>query len=260
MLKHIVQKTRSERGASLSMVLFLFMVCAVVAGVVLAAASAAVGRQSKLEEMDKSYYNVSSAAKLFWEQLNEAGSGTVRVVRRCKDATESEGSFTLGDDWSESAIDSIAVGDTIYNANATLFQIAAYDWLFGSTTQDKFDYTTSRTFLAGDAKSSIDADSLEPTVRTVKDATYETFEITSSDSSLAPVVVSTERGSDGTLRFIFTEENNPSSYTCTLTATLDVNDSSVQRVRVGNTNTYILTWNTTLKWTADHLDLGGVLS
>lgn len=67
----ITHKVRSTDGASLSIALLLFLVCAVVGSVVLAAATAASGRLAKMAEMDQRYYSVTSAAELLAEELND---------------------------------------------------------------------------------------------------------------------------------------------------------------------------------------------
>ena len=63
-MKEIKEKLRSERGASISYALLLFLVCAVVGSVVLVAATSASGRLSGLAETDQRYYSVTSAAEL----------------------------------------------------------------------------------------------------------------------------------------------------------------------------------------------------
>lgn len=63
-LRPIKKKIQSERGASITFALLLFLVCAVVGSAVLAAGSAAAGRMSKIAENDQRYYSVNSAARL----------------------------------------------------------------------------------------------------------------------------------------------------------------------------------------------------
>ena len=63
-MKEIRKKLRSERGASITYALLLFLVCAVVGAVVLVAATSASGRLSGLAETDQRYYSVTSAAEL----------------------------------------------------------------------------------------------------------------------------------------------------------------------------------------------------
>lgn len=63
-------KLRSRRGASITIALLLFLVCAVVGSVVLAAGTASSGRVSDLARMDRRYYAVASAAELLARELS----------------------------------------------------------------------------------------------------------------------------------------------------------------------------------------------
>ena len=74
----MIQKLKSNKGASLSFALLLFLVCAVVGGVVLAAGTAAAGRLSEIAEMDQRYYAVTSAAELFRDKL----AGQTVIIER----------------------------------------------------------------------------------------------------------------------------------------------------------------------------------
>jgi hypothetical protein len=76
-------KLRSGRGASITFALLLFLVCAVIGSVVLAAGTAASGRVSQLAEADRRYYAVTSAAQLFREELD----GQSFIVERTKTTT-----------------------------------------------------------------------------------------------------------------------------------------------------------------------------
>ena len=60
----ISNKLNNNRGASISVALLFFLVCAVIGSVVLTAGMAAAGRYSKLVESDKRYYCVNSAVGL----------------------------------------------------------------------------------------------------------------------------------------------------------------------------------------------------
>ena len=52
------EKLTSNKGASITYALLLFLVCAVVASIVLTAGTAASGRMSKISEMEQRYYSV----------------------------------------------------------------------------------------------------------------------------------------------------------------------------------------------------------
>ena len=64
-------KIKSQRGASITFALLLFLVCAMVSGVVIVAATTAGGRMSNLPDIDQRYYAVSSAAELLGNALDE---------------------------------------------------------------------------------------------------------------------------------------------------------------------------------------------
>ena len=70
-MQAIKNKISSQRGASLTFALLIFLVCAVVGSVVLTAGTAASGRMSQIAEMDQRYYSVNSAARLLISLIDE---------------------------------------------------------------------------------------------------------------------------------------------------------------------------------------------
>ena len=77
-MQKLKQKLKSQTGASITFALLLFLVCAVVGSAVLVAGTAAVGRMSKIAEMDQRYYAVNSAARLLVETIERE---TVTIVK-----------------------------------------------------------------------------------------------------------------------------------------------------------------------------------
>ena len=75
-MRALRQKASSERGASITFALLLFLVCAVISSIVIVAATAVGGRASRMAEMDQRYYAVNSAAELVRDVL-EAPTVTV---------------------------------------------------------------------------------------------------------------------------------------------------------------------------------------
>ena len=69
-------KIKSQRGASITFALLLFLVCAVISGVVIVAATAAAGRMSNQDEMDERYYAVTAAAS----RLNDIFNGREVII------------------------------------------------------------------------------------------------------------------------------------------------------------------------------------
>lgn len=70
-MRTIKNKLSSQRGASLTFALLMFLVCAVVGSAVLTAGTAAAGRMSRIAETDQRYYSVNSAARLLIELLEK---------------------------------------------------------------------------------------------------------------------------------------------------------------------------------------------
>ncbi|MBQ6479684.1 MAG: hypothetical protein IJI45_01070 [Anaerolineaceae bacterium] len=66
----IKKKLKSERGASITWALLIFLVCAVIGSAVLVAGTAASGRMSKVAENDQRYYAVNSAARLLIKKID----------------------------------------------------------------------------------------------------------------------------------------------------------------------------------------------
>ena len=95
-MQAIKKKLRSQSGASITFALLIFLVCAVVGSVVLAAGTAASGRMSRLAEMDQRYYSVNSAARLLTDLLDGTSATIVQ--------TEQEGETTTYQDENGNAI------------------------------------------------------------------------------------------------------------------------------------------------------------
>ena len=68
-IRSINAKAKSQRGASLPLVLLLFLICAVTASIVMTAGTAAAGRAVGLTDSDQAYYSVTSTVNLFRDQL-----------------------------------------------------------------------------------------------------------------------------------------------------------------------------------------------
>ena len=71
-MNRVKRKLNSERGASITWALLIFLVCAVVGSVVLVAGTSASGRLSKLAETDQRYYAVSSSAGVLRDVLGQS--------------------------------------------------------------------------------------------------------------------------------------------------------------------------------------------
>ena len=80
-MKAIRNKLISRRGASITFALLLFLVCAVLSSVIIAASTAAAGRMSRAAEMDQRYYAVTSAAEFLKDLMLDDAKKEVSVVK-----------------------------------------------------------------------------------------------------------------------------------------------------------------------------------
>ena len=90
-MNRIKHKLCSRSGASISFALLLFLVCAVLCSVILAAATAAAGRMAKIAETDQRYYAVTSAAELMKDIINNKTVTVVKVTTSTKTTTYTNG-------------------------------------------------------------------------------------------------------------------------------------------------------------------------
>ena len=82
------KKIKSDRGASISFALLLFLVCAVISSIVIVAGTTASGRMSEIAKMDQRYYSVTSAARLLCE-MDKSNT----VIQVTTEATQSEDEY-----------------------------------------------------------------------------------------------------------------------------------------------------------------------
>lgn len=90
MKMNVKKKLQSNRGASMILVLALFLVCVMVSSVVMAAASSGVSRNEKRVKQQNGYLAVSSATDLVLEEMKELGMFVgENIVGRygCQDCT-----------------------------------------------------------------------------------------------------------------------------------------------------------------------------
>ena len=104
-LNRIRQKLTSQSGASITYALLLFLVCAVVSSVVLAAGTAASGRMSQSVSNDQRYYSVTSAAEFLKKEIDGESVVLKKAATDGDDAYAASGSVKkLFSDISKSAI------------------------------------------------------------------------------------------------------------------------------------------------------------
>lgn len=94
MKNRIMNKLRSEKGASITFALLLFLVCTVLCTVIIAAATAAAGRMSRIADSERRYYAVSSAASMMKELIDGKVVSVAEVTCTTIDTTYTGGAIT----------------------------------------------------------------------------------------------------------------------------------------------------------------------
>ena len=239
MLRAITHKLTSKHGASLSMALMLMLVCTTVAGIALTAATVVAGRHSRLEDLDSSFYNVTSAASVFWDELDGLKTNPTEIVRTC-DATPT-GTTGLSD---PTSISVVFDGSDNVPTNATLFQKISCDLVFGRVDNDltKERVVTDTMFV-----NSINLSTGDVKETTVSETPYDSFEV-KVGSSKAKVTVTPRQ--DGSVEFLFSEDKDPST-TCTIVASASITNTTV----IPSDNHY--RWETSVVWTPMYMNVGG---
>ena len=236
-LKH---KLQSQRGASLSMALMLFLVCTVVASIVIVAGSAVAGRLSQLRGMEKSYYNVTSAAKLLGEELKGDADHTLQVtVTRSKD----------GENWSTT----INGKDGPYNKNnSTLFELLTCDLFYSNDAVHKpsEDLTAGRSVSSDQVLGTFDTSVTPPSPLDLDftEAKYNAFDITPKgdvSDMFDTVKLTVKRNDNDTFSFTFTEEqsnDNPSPSVYTVVANVQIGHTEFSNSDTNPVWTNTVTW------------------
>ena len=78
-MNRLKEKLKSDRGASITYALLIFLVCAVVGSAVLVAGTASSGRMSEVADNDQRYYAVTSAARLLIDLIDDQTATFVKV-------------------------------------------------------------------------------------------------------------------------------------------------------------------------------------
>ena len=97
-MNRIMKKLRSRAGASITFALLLFLVCAVLCSVILAAATASAGRMSSIAETDQRYYAVTSASELLNDLIGDKKVSIVKVTTSWSTKWYEDGSLKSSSD------------------------------------------------------------------------------------------------------------------------------------------------------------------
>lgn len=232
--ERLKKKIRSNRGASIVIALMLFLVCAAVGAVVLTAGTAAAGRASQQEKMDRRYYSVLSAAELVRDQLD----GQSYTVVRTKTVTSSEsGTFD------PKSVPIPGPGGTEYASKCTykngagsvsrsdsLLSEAIYQYIFGSAAEYVSGYNNLDAYNAGSFTGNATED-------------LATLTLTPGSDAL-PVQMTVGMLEDGSLRITLVnlaENGDPapagSVFTMELTVSAVFSDNSDSPSRYSNSET-----------------------
>ncbi len=118
------RKIRSQKGASITFALLLFLVCAVMSSIVIVAATAVGGRFSKLGEMDQRYYAVTSASRLLCSEFG--GHSIISLAEKKADATPVVYEFSSYD---VDDTDELSEGNLLDESKRTLLLDATEAWM-----------------------------------------------------------------------------------------------------------------------------------
>lgn len=153
-----LRKMKSSRGASLSIALFLFLICSVLGAVLLTAATTASGRLADLAEMDQRYYAVTSAAELLAKELTKEPV-TITRTKTVNRSVETRGP----DDDPETVIRYAVTYKTNVNGNTESVILSANDTepvsTDGTRPDGEMSFLTARAFelMFGDKKCNTEA-------------------------------------------------------------------------------------------------------
>lgn len=152
MKKAVLQKLKSEYGATLSMALMLFMICAVAGAIILAAATVASGRFSQLTESDARYYTVISSAELLAQELAET---PVEIAQTRTVKKDSHGNILSADTY-ETTINGVPEPTRAMDAivDRSFLTARAMYLLFGTGIQCNTEAAYKCSMLNGNAEES----------------------------------------------------------------------------------------------------------
>ncbi|MCR5294088.1 MAG: hypothetical protein K6E30_02780 [Lachnospiraceae bacterium] len=247
----IRRKIRSEKGASITFALFLFLVCSMVSIVVLVAATAAGGRLSGISEMDQRYYSVTSAAELFRDAI-DGKSVTVTKTKTTKTTESYERTIKNGK--------VVAPAVTPTPAPTTISNVS-----YSSKIDGKIISAGTRTSILQDAAIALTNYNMEDNYNVdfgVNPAPENSYKVSVNADSAAvegilSVGVRETINSDGSLVFIFqnAEEGASRHYKVRLTLEADVKESTARNsesepltytLKDGETDVYTVSQKTTL--------------
>lgn len=149
------RKLKSDRGASITWALLIFLVCAVIGSAVLVAGTASSGRMSEVADNDQRYYAVTSAARLLIDLIDDE---TATIV---KEEANAEGTAVTN-----YYVNGVQIDDSTVFQSVT--EQAAYLLMKGEVVSNDFDLTVAKSELDVTIHEEVDADTGEMTLEIEK--------------------------------------------------------------------------------------------
>lgn len=103
-MKAVQRKLQDRSGATLTVALLFFIMCAATGSVILAAATTSTGRLAELQASDQNYYAVVSAAKLLRDEIDGQTIGVKQTETKTTTVTTSTDNGGPPDDTSDDTI------------------------------------------------------------------------------------------------------------------------------------------------------------
>ena len=153
----IKRKLNSDRGASITWALLIFLVCAVIGSAVLVAGTASSGRMSEVADNDQRYYAVTSAARLLIDLIDDETATIVKEETKAGDSPAETKYY----------IDGKQIPEGITKFESVTEQ-AAYHLMKGEEVSNDFDLTASKSELDVTIQETVDADTGEMTLEIKK--------------------------------------------------------------------------------------------
>ena len=210
-MKSVKKKLKSNKGASITFALLIFLVCAMVSSVAIAAGTAAAGRMSQIAESDQRYYSVNSAAEVLKGLIDNK---TVKVERAIvtREETyyqqnETTGAFEEDDDRHSTQ----TVSDTTtFSVDGASYEIkSAYTTTEGVTSISSTDVNTKikESFLTDAALKTVETSAVTTGYQNeygnISGTVTRDFVLSGTEdiSKLDDICIHEEIDTDGTLTF-----------------------------------------------------------
>ena len=211
----IRKKLNSQRGASITFALLLFLVCAVVGSAVLVAGTAASGRMSRIAETDRRYYAVNSAARFLVETI-ESETVTIEETKSIESET-----VTIGE------IESMTSGSPVYRLNGEGYP-------GGTSPSFPIDAAVQLGYVGGTKIT-------EPKTRS--NFTVSFSDLDSEQASAVAVDIKQVLNPDGTMMFEISKGSDAQKYTIRVYFSLDKQETeSLDRQEKTETRKTTLNW------------------